>query len=310
MIRAAQRRTNQAARVPGVGIHSMTGYGRAAKRTSIGTVTVELRSTNHRYLEIAAHLPNGLTVLEGQLAETIRTVIRRGRIETFLTVQFDHTNLRRIAFDKTLLEGYHRALVELKGRFGLRGPVTLDHLLSLPQALTIAEERLPTDDVWSAIRQVVQDAVRELVRSRTREGATLTTDLRRQLVAIERHVQAVKRRLPQALKEQRRRLRKRLSELLGPGSSGSASQLEQAAALIKDADVHEELVRLESHLAYMRSTLSSQQLVGKRLDFIAQELIREANTLGAKVNDPRAVQHVVDIKGCIEKIREQVQNLE
>lgn len=307
-MRGARRRTTQASRSSG--IHSMTGYGRAARRTPIGTVTVELRSTNHRYLEIAAHLPNSLTVLEGRLAETIRSAIRRGRIETFLTVQFDHANLRRVAFDEPLLEGYHRALIELKGRFGLRGPVTLEHLLGLPQALTVAEERLPADDVWRAIRQVAQDAVRELVRSRTREGGTLAADLRRQLIAIERHVRAVTRRLPHALKEQRRRLRERLHELLGPGASGSATQLEQAAALIKDADVHEELVRLESHLAYMRSTLSSHQLVGKRLDFIAQELIREVNTLGAKVNDPRAVQHVVDIKGCIEKIREQVQNLE
>jgi uncharacterized protein (TIGR00255 family) len=288
----------------------MTGYGRAAQRTAIGTVIVELRSTNHRYLEIDHHLPNSLTVLEGRLAEAIRAAIRRGRVEAFLTVRLDHANLRRVAFDDTLLQGYHQALIELKGRFGLKGPVTLDHLLSLPQALTIAEERLPADEAWKAIRHVVQRAVRELVLSRTREGAKLTVDVRRQLAAIERHVQAVTHRLPQAHKEQQRRLRERLTELLGPGTAGSAAQLEQAAALVKEADVHEELVRLDSHLTYMRTTLANHQLVGKRLDFIAQELIREANTLGAKVNDPRAVQHVVAIKGCIEKIREQVQNLE
>ena len=291
------------------GIQSMTGYGRAAARTTIGTIVVEFRSTNHRYLEVAPHLPNGLAVLEGRIAETIRSAIQRGRVEAFITVQSHHPTARRVTFDDTLLQGYHRALVDLKGRFGLKGPLTLEHLLGLPQAVSIVEERLPSEDVWGALRPVIQAAVQELARSRIREGAKLTADLRQQLAAIERQMRAIQRRLPKALKEQQRHLRTRLHELLGSGTA-SASQLEQAAALVKDADVHEELVRLQSHLAYMRTTLSGHQLVGKRLDFIAQELIREANTLGAKVNDSLAVQHVVDIKGCIEKIREQVQNLE
>lgn len=292
------------------GIHSMTGYGRASARTPAGTISVELRSTNHRYLEIEPHVPNHLTALQSRLIELIRGHVRRGRVETFVAVQVQAADQRRVAFDEPLLQRYHEALVSLKARFGLKGPVMLEHLLGLPQALTIVEERAPSEQVWEAIRHTAQAAVRELVRSRRREGAKLLTDLRQQLRSIERHVRTIKRRLPAALAEQQRRLRGRLRELLGSNGAGSASQLEQAAALVKEADVHEELVRMESHLAYMRSTLASHQLVGKRLDFIAQELIREVNTLGAKVNDPEAVQRVVDIKGCIEKIREQVQNLE
>ena len=291
-------------------IHSMTGYGRATQRTAIGTITVELRSTNHRYLEIDQHLPTTLAALQGRVAEVIRAHVRRGRIEAFVAVQLDHASQRTVTFDARLLRDYHQALLAVKGRFGLKGPLTIDHFLGLPQALTISEERVPTERLWGPIRETVQVAVRELVRARRREGINLAADLRRQLQSIERHVRAVKCRLPKALVEQQRRLRERLQELLGPGATGSAGQLEQAAALVKDADVHEELVRLESHLAYVRQTLASHQLVGKRLDFIAQELIRETNTLGAKVNDPEAIQHVVDIKGCIEKIREQVQNLE
>ena len=288
----------------------MTGYGRATKRTATGAVTVELRSTNHRYLEVESRLPNGLTALQGRLTELIRGTIRRGRIEVSVGIQSDQSDRRRVTFDEPLLQRYHGALVELKGRFGLKGAVTLDHLLALPQAVSIAEERIPAERLWESLRQAATEAVRELVRARQREGATLAADLRRQLQAIAQHVQAVKRRLPKALDEQRRALRERLQELLGHSLNLSASQLEQAAALVKDVDVHEEVVRLESHLAFMRQTLSGRQLVGKRLDFIAQELMREANTLGAKVNDPQATQHVVDIKGCIEKIREQVQNLE
>jgi len=291
-------------------IQSMTGYGRASRQTPLGHVTVELRSTNHRYLELEQRLPNGLTALQGKLTELLRGHLRRGRVEALIAVQSDQWHQRRVTFDEPLIRRYYEALMDLKARFGLKGAVTLEQLLSLPQAVTIAEERLPIEKLWEPIRQTAQAAVRELVRARRCEGAKLTADLRRQLAAIERHVGAIKRRRPRALEQQRQRLRERLTDLLGPGAAGSAAQLEQAVALAKDADIHEELIRLESHAAYMRQTLGSGQLVGKRLDFIAQELMRETNTLGAKVNDPEAAQHVVDVKGCIEKIREQVQNLE
>ena len=292
------------------GLQSMTGYGRASARTSLGSVTVEMRSTNHRYLDVDPRLPNGLTALQGRLTELVRRSVRRGRIETSIAVQLARWDERRVVLDEGLLRRYYDALLGVKGRFGLKGSVTLDHLLALPQAVTVSEERLPVERMQDPVLRATEAALRELVRSRRREGARLAADVRRQLAAIEARVRAVKRRLPKALLEQRRRLRERLRELLGSGAGSSTAQLEQAAALAKDADIHEELVRLESHLVYMRQTLAGEALVGKRLDFIAQELMREANTMGAKVNDARAAQHVVDIKGCIEKIREQVQNLE
>lgn len=297
-------------RARSLGIQSMTGYGRATRQTTVGSVTVEVRSTNHRYLEVEQRLPNGLVALEDRLAGVIRSMLRRGRIEVLVGVQWQHRDRRRVVFDEGLLQRYYEALVALQGRFGLSGRVTLDHLLALPQAVTVAEDRLPAEQLWAPIRHTAHAAVRELVLARRREGAKLVADLREQVRAIERHVRAVKRRLPQALKGYRRHLREQLQTLLGPGAAGSSAQLRQAVALVQDVDVHEELVRLDSHLAYIRQTLSTEQVVGKRLDFIAQELMREANTLGAKANDPQAAQHVVEIKGRIEKIREQVQNLE
>lgn len=304
------------------GIQSMTGYGRAAKRTAAGHVTVELRSTNHRYLEIDQRLPSGLTALQGRVTELVRTFVRRGRIEALVFVQSDRLDQRRVVFDEPLLQRYHAALVELKARFGLKGGVTLDHLLALPQALSIAEERVPAERLWDPIRKTLGSALRQLVAARRREGAKLVADLRRQVVAIDGHVRAITRRLPVALKEQCVRLRGRLNELLGRDIQVPTAQLEAAAALVREADVHEELVRLASHLTHMRQTLHDGVFatasgrgpadggIGKQLDFIAQELMREANTLGAKLNDPQAARHVVEIKGCIEKIREQGQNLE
>ena len=290
-------------------LQSMTGYGRATRHAAAETVSVELRSTNHRYLEIDQRLPNGLTALQGRVVELIRSGVRRGRIEVSVAIQSNQLDQRRVTFDERLLCRYHDALVALKSQLGLKGPVTLEHILALPQAVTVSEERVPAERFWEGLREAVQAAVRELVRARVREGGKLARDLRQQLQAIERHVRTIKRRLPKALEQQQRALREQLKKLLGP-SAASAAQLEQAVALVKDVDIHEELVRLESHLTYMRQTLTAGQPAGKRLDFIAQELMREANTLSAKVNDPQAAQHAVDVKGCIEKIREQVQNLE
>ncbi len=291
------------------GIQSMTGYGRASRRTPIGQVTVELRSTNHRYLEVEQRLPNGLTALQGQVVELVRACVKRGRIESVVSIQARHGESRRVVFDETLLQRYHDALVSLKARFGLKGPVTLEHLLALPHAVTVAEDRPQLDGAWDAVRPSVEAAVQDLVRARTREGARLVADLRKQLLAITRHLSAVKRGIPKATEQQRIHLRKRLKELLGR-DNGAASRFEEAVALVKEADIHEELVRMDSHLAQMRERLISSQPMGKQLDFIAQELMRETNTMGAKVRDPGLAHHVVEIKGRIEKIREQGQNLE
>ncbi len=291
-------------------IHSMTGYGRAAVRRASANVTVELRSTNHRYLEIEPRLPNGLTAFHARLAELIRSRIRRGRVEVAVSLQLHDGHARRVVFDERLLRGYYEALASLRRRFRLEGPVTLDHLLALPHAVAITEERVPAERLWSCARLAVQQALRELVRSRQREGAKLTADLKKQLAAIERHLRAIEQRLPKALEEQRRLVRERVQGVVGAEGVIPAASLEQAISLLRETDVHEELVRLKSHLSHIRETLAGRQLVGKRLDFIAQELMREVNTMGAKVGDAAAAPHVVEIKGCIEKIREQVQNLE
>ncbi len=291
-------------------LQSMTGYGRATARGTAGGVTVELRSTNHRFIEIEPRLPNGCVSLHGELAELIRRYVQRGRIELTVGVRSEAREKRRVTFDPRLIEGYYSALKALKRRLRLAGEIRLEHMLALPQAVKIADERLPDVRLTETIRRTAEAAVRELVRSRRREGARLVADLRAQLHEIHRHLRAVKARLPLAGAQQQDELRRRLQGLLGPGASGTPSQLEQVIALVKEADVHEELVRLSSHLGHMEQAITGGGLVGKRLDFFAQELMREANTLGAKVHDPQAVRHVVEMKGCIEKIREQAQNLE
>lgn len=291
-------------------VQSMTGYGRATAQHREGRITVELRSTNHRYLELEPRLPGAAASLQSRLAEVIRGAVRRGRIEISVAIQVASRDRRRVTLDEPLLRRYHAQLRELKRRFKLAGDVTLDHLLALPHAVAVSEER--PDQAWIAgpLLEAAREALRALVHARRREGAKLAVDLRRQLQALERHLRMVKAQRPKALERQRQALRQRLRELLGPDASRSAAQLEAAVALVKGPDIHEEIVRLGSHLSHMRQMLASASPVGKQLDFIAQELMRETNTMGAKVDDAAAVHHVVDMKSCIEKIREQVQNLE
>jgi len=289
---------------------SMTGFGRASVRTAAGHVTVELRSTNHRYLEIDQRWPSGFTALQGGLAEILRRYMRRGRVEAQVFIQGDGRQARRVIVDEALARRYHETLIGLKGRFGVKGPVALEHLLSLPHLISVEETRQPAEELWRPVRQAVESAVKDLVQMRRREGAKLIADLRLQLAAIGRDVKTIRARLPKALAQQQRDIRLRVRELLGGRARVSASQLGEAVSLVRDADVNEELVRLNSHTSHMRQTLAGGGSIGKRLDFIAQEMTREVNTLGAKVRDPQIARRVVDIKAAIERIREQVQNLE
>ena len=188
-------------------IQSMTGFGRAIKRSSVGSVTVELRSTNHRYLEVEQRLPNGMSALQGALSELLRQHIHRGRIDVSVFAQSDQRDRRQIAFDEPLLERYHAALLAPKARFGLKGAVSLDHLLALPQAITVIETPRPTEPLSQLIRTTAETAMRDLIRSRQREGRKMPPDKLHLIRMVERHLRQITARHPKAMQHQRRRAR-------------------------------------------------------------------------------------------------------
>ena len=289
-------------------IRSMTGYSRLTKRLPRGTVTVELRSTNHRFLEISQRLPDGLLGFEGQVAELIRRHVRRGRIDVNVAALLPQHASRRIVLDHALLDAYHERLVELTRRYGLEGGVTLEQLLSLPHVVSVADDQVQRQTLWPQIRQTLQEAVRALLAMRRAEGARMARDIRAQAGAIRQALKAIRARLPKSAAQYKQRLRERLKLVVGEALA--PAQAQEALAVVREVDIQEELVRLESHLVHLEQTLRTEALVGKKLDFIAQELTREANTLGAKANDTGIVRAAIDIKGAIEKIREQAQNLE
>ncbi|MBI3088258.1 MAG: YicC family protein [Candidatus Omnitrophica bacterium] len=288
----------------------MTGYSRATRRLPDGSVTVELRSTNHRYFELSQRLPDGLVSVEGQVAQLIRRHLRRGRVELTVSVQAPHSAIRRVTVDEALMQAYHTRLRAVARRLGVRGDVTLEHLLSLPQLVSVTEDQTKRQALWADIRRAIQEALRALVAMRRAEGRRLAADIRAQAGTIARALGAIRRRLPQSAAQQRQRLQARLEDLLSGAPSSTLPHVQEALAVVRDTDINEELVRLESHLTHLRQALASREPVGKKLDFIAQELTREANTLGAKADDAAVARAVIEIKGAIERIREQAQNLE
>jgi uncharacterized protein (TIGR00255 family) len=289
---------------------SMTGYSRQARQTPSGTVIVEVRSINHRYLEIDQRLPDGLAGFEGEIGLMVRRHIRRGRVDVTVSIQTPRGHARRAFFDTELVDSYHKALQELTTRYGLQDPLRLDHLLSHPKIFNVRDDDEARRQWWAPIKQTLEAALQALIVMRRQEGARLVKDIRSQVDAIIKSLRAIRKQLPKGSAQQKQRLTERLKELAGASGTLTSAHIHQALLLIKDVDVNEELVRLESHLTHLQQTLKSPNSVGKKLDFISQELMREANTLGAKANDGAIVRHCIEIKGAIEKIREQAQNLE
>jgi uncharacterized protein (TIGR00255 family) len=288
----------------------MTGYSRAARQGPKGTVTVEARSTNHRYLEVEQRLPDGLSALEAAIVQALRRRVGRGRVEISVSVHSGAGSHRRVVLDEALAQLYHERLLEMKSRFGLSDRVSIGHLLALPHVLGVKDDRAQQTLAWDDIRAAVEAGIDGLLASRRSEGRRLVNDIRAQIALIRKAITRIQARLPKSIAQQRQRLQERIKTLVGGAGKLTTAQLREALAVIKDTDIHEELVRLSSHLTQMDETLASGQSVGKKLDFIAQELMREANTTGSKANDPELVEAVIDIKGAIEKIREQAQNLQ
>ncbi|MCS7236277.1 MAG: YicC/YloC family endoribonuclease [Armatimonadota bacterium] len=291
-------------------VRSMTGYGAADGQRW----QVEVRSTNHRFLEVVVRLPRELGALEERVRAAVAQRVRRGRVEVLVRDE-GGSRCREAVVDTELARRYAQALDRLRQELGLEEPVSLQSLLSLPEVVRLEEVRADAEAVWGDLRPVLDQALEGLVTMRTAEGQRLAEDLRRRLVRLEAWVDQVARRaeeLPAAYGE---RLRQRVAELLRglhPDYAPDEGRLAMEVAAYADrCDVREELVRLRSHLQEARTLLDADQgAVGRKLEFLLQEMQREVNTLGSKAADLEVSRAVVEMKSELEAIREQVQNLE
>jgi uncharacterized protein (TIGR00255 family) len=295
-------------------IRSMTGFGRAEVRGDALVVTVEARSVNHRHLDVVLRLPRGLSPLELEARRVVTSRLERGRIDVSVQVAAVNGSTQRVVADAALAREYvarARALGAELADLGVTGAVTLEWLLQRPGVVRVEEAESTEAAVpWSALEQALARAMDELVERRTAEGERLAQELRGLRAELATIVETMAARAPAGVARREERLRERLRGLLGAAGLDESRILTEAAVWADKADIAEELTRLRAHLAELALLLDKGGPVGRTLDFLLQELGREVNTVASKADDLELSQAALAGKGVLEKMREQVQNLE
>ncbi len=291
-------------------VRSMTGYGRFQQTADGMDITVEIKSVNHRYYEYSSRIPRAYGFLDDKLKSYIQRAISRGKVDVSVWIETVDAPGSDVAVNYTLADGYRRALQELAQRYGLADDTTAGMLARFPDVLSVHRAAEDEDAVWESVRRVTDEALSRFVAMREREGARLREDILSRAATILRAVEKVEERSPQTVKEHMEKVEARMRELLGDASVDEQRLLTEAAIFADKIAVAEETVRLRSHLEQLEHMLSGDEPVGRKLDFLVQEINREANTIGSKAQDVTLARIVVDIKAEIEKIREQIQNIE
>ena len=289
---------------------SMTGYGRAREERNGRTITVELRAVNHRYLDCTVKAPRQYVFLDDAVKKAAAARIARGKVEVFVSVETQEGGDVAVTVNHTLAKRYLDALHDLSETYGLRDDVTVAVLAKMPDVLGSERIEQDADELTRDVLAVFSAACDGFDQMRLREGEKLAEDVRGRCASIERMVGEVETRSPERVREYREKLLARMQEVLADSSIDETRILTEAAIYADKTAVDEETVRLRSHLTQMDGMLRETQPVGRKLDFLVQEMNREANTIGSKANDVDMARIVVDIKSEIEKIREQIQNIE
>ena len=291
-------------------IRSMTGFGRAQGVLGGKDITVEIRSVNHRYFEFSARLPRAYSWLEEKLKGVAQGAASRGKVEVSLLIQTVEGSDAQVVVNTALAREYVEALRELERELDLPDDLSLSAVARFGEIFTLRRAPDDEEEVQANVLAVAAQAAERFSQMRRAEGEKLREDILGRLISIEERVAQVEERSPQTVAEYRQKLTARMEELLGKAAVEEQRILAEAAIVADRWAVDEETVRLRSHIAQLRSILDTPEAVGRKLDFLVQEMNREANTIGSKAQDVRIAQVVVEIKSEIEKIREQVQNIE
>ena len=295
---------------------SMTGYGRAQRLADGKDVLVEIRAVNHRYYEFSARLPRTCMYLEEKLKTFLNGKIARGKVEVSVTITRPDGKDAQIAVNRSVAEGYVNALRMLNEEMGENGAnwldddITLSSLLRLPDVFTVTKEQEDENAVWAVVSEAAAEALDSFVSMRKAEGERLASDLTGKLSGLEAMLKQVEAIEPGVAESYRLKLLAKLKELLGDTNIDEQRILTETAIFAEKTAIDEETVRLHSHISQFRTLIASDEPVGRKLDFLVQEMNREVNTIGSKAQDLSITRLVVDMKSEIEKIREQIQNIE
>lgn len=291
-------------------IKSMTGFGRCEIQKYSRKFTVELKSVNHRYLDVNIRMPKKLNFFETAIRSLLKSYAARGKIDIFVTCEDLSQAQMSVKYNSSLAEEYMKYLKQMEKEFGLENDIRVSTLSRYPEVFTMEEQSEDEEELWNGLKEALEGAFKQFVETRKREGENLKKDILSKLDILSEQIEFIEERSPQIIAEYRTKLEDKMKELLAD------TQIEEsriAAEVILFADkicTDEEVVRLKSHISHMRNTLEEQDEIGRKLDFIAQEMNREANTILSKANDIEVSDRAIGLKTEIEKIREQIQNIE
>jgi uncharacterized protein (TIGR00255 family) len=291
-------------------LRSMTGYGHGEAQYLEKRFAVEIRAVNHRYREVMVRLPRHMMVLEDRMRKCVQEYVLRGRVEVYCTVEEGKGRANTVKVDKNLAVAYYKAMEEVRDYLGLSGDIRIEHLVSQPGLLVMEDPGGDPEEWWPAVEDALRQACRGLVAMRETEGAALRSDVAEKVSRLEALVQDISVRVPEMVRIYQERLNRRIEELTGGPLVDPARLAQEVAFFAERSDISEELVRLNSHLAQFEHLLDAEGAVGRTLDFLIQEIYREINTVGSKAQNEIITGRVVDFKGELEKIREQIQNIE
>ncbi|MBO8155297.1 MAG: YicC family protein [Bacillaceae bacterium] len=292
-------------------VKSMTGYGRAVSEKNDNRLVVEVRTVNHRFLDLSVKLPRTLLYLEEKIKKKAKKYFMRGRVDIFIKVEGDGLTKRSLAIDWDLMDQYIKALNEAKIRYQLDGDIEVEDLLQLEEPFDIQEQEEEDDEFEQALLNTLEQALNHAFEMRKEEGKALQSDLEKHIHQMNALVTKLEERREVVIDYYRERIKQRIEEYAQEEIAAEESRvLHEVALLAEKGDISEEVTRLFSHIDQFLTTLAKGQTVGRKLDFIVQEMLRETNTIGSKSNDAKISSWVVTLKSEIEKIKEQVQNVE
>jgi len=292
-------------------VRSMTGFGRGEAAAPKGKIQVELKTLNHRFFDISNRLPENFMIFDDKIRLEVAKKIKRGKVSISLTYEGPRKASPKLVIDNELAGKYKRLLLDLKRSLKLKDDISLSQIISFPNVVTVEIEPREEAKLWLNVKEALGKALNSLVKMREKEGRNLRKDIIKRKNTILKEISLIERRSRTVLKEYRAQLLKKIKELSAGKIDLDKGRIELEVALFaKNSDISEEITRIKAHLGSFDETLRRKDEVGRKLDFIAQELHREINTIGQKTSDYRIAQIAITIKGEIEKIREQVQNIE
>jgi len=289
----------------------MTGFGRGEFTNEFFKLKVEIKGVNHRYSDISVKMPRHISYLEERVKKAVKEKISRGKIDIYINIDYINESAIDIKVDIALAKSYKNTLEDLTKELEIEDSIRLFNILSMPEIVKIEKKELDEDTIWQSLNVSLGDALNDILKMKSIEGKSMKEDMLSKLKDIEVMVNEIEDRTPFVVLEYKERLRERISEILDKDVEVDENRLLYEVVLFADkSNINEEVVRLKSHISQFRSIVDEDDVVGRKLDFLIQEMNREANTIGSKANDLVISRNVVTIKSEIEKIREQVQNIE